>query len=182
MANPLVLKSWPPYVVGAAIGVLSWFAFATADHPLGVSSSFEDTAAVVQKTVVPQVEQTNPYFAARAEEDKPPRIGWEAMLVLGVFVGATISSRLSGDYAPGTVPDLWRWRFGDNPAARLIVAFLAGAVMMIGARLAQGCTSGHGISGCLQLAASSWLFTATFFAVGIATAFALYGKEGARHV
>ena len=65
---------------------------------------------------------------------------------------------------------------------RLAVAFLAGAVMMFGARLAQGCTSGHGISGSLQLAASSWVFSAVFFAVATATAFALYGKEGAEHV
>jgi hypothetical protein len=34
MNNPLKMKSWSPYVVGAGIGVLSWFAFATANHPI----------------------------------------------------------------------------------------------------------------------------------------------------
>jgi hypothetical protein len=28
----LTRKSWPPYLVGVGIGVLSWFAFATADR------------------------------------------------------------------------------------------------------------------------------------------------------
>lgn len=48
--------------------------------------------------------------------------------------------------------------------------------------MAQGCTSGHGISGALQLALSSWIFAALIFAGGAATAFLLYGKEGRSHV
>lgn len=182
MTNPLILKSWPPYAVGVGIGVLSWFTFATADKPLGVSTAFEHTAALTEKAVVPGVEQSNGYFAAKAEEGKPPKIGWEWMLVLGVFVGAFISSRLSGDRSSGPVPALWQWRFGGSVTMRLVVAFLAGGLMLFGARLAQGCTSGHGISGSLQLAASSWVFSATFFAVATVTALALYGSEGADHV
>ena len=182
MTNPLTMKSWPPYAVGVGIGVLSWVAFATADHPLGISTAFESTAALAEKAAVPGIEETNGFFAAKAADGKPPKIGWEWMLVVGVFVGAVLSSRLSGDRSTRAVPALWRWRFGESVAARLAVAFAAGAVMMFGARLAGGCTSGHGISGSLQLAASSWVFSAVFFAVATATAFAMYGKKGADHV
>ena len=182
MTNPLSMKSWPPYAVGVGIGLLSWFAFATADHPLGITTAFEHTAALTEKAVVPGVEQTNGYFAARSAEGKPPKIGWEWMLVLGVFVGAFLSSRMSGDRSPETVPALWRWRFGGSPVLRLAAAFAAGAVMMFGARLAGGCTSGHGVSGNLQLAVSSSVFSAAFFAVATAVAFALYGREGAERV
>lgn len=182
MTNPLAMKSWSPYAVGVGIGLLSWFALATADHLLGISTAFEYTAALAEKTVVPGVEQTNGYFAAKAAEGKPPKIGWEWMLVLGVFVGAYLSSRMSGDRAPETVPALWRWRVGGSPAVRLAAAFVAGAVMLFGARLAGGCTSGHGISGNLQFAASSLVFTAAFAAAATATAFAVYGKEGAERV
>ena len=45
-----------------------------------------------------------------------------------------------------------------------------------------GCTSGHGISGSLQLAASSWLFVLVMFPAAIGTAYLLYGREGAKHV
>jgi uncharacterized membrane protein YedE/YeeE len=54
--------------------------------------------------------------------------------------------------------------------------------MMFGARLAQGCTSGHGISGAMQLAASSWLFLAVMFPAAVVAAFLIHGREGARHV
>ncbi len=38
-------KSWSPYLVGALIGILSWFSFATADKPLGITTAFEYTGA-----------------------------------------------------------------------------------------------------------------------------------------
>ena len=54
--------------------------------------------------------------------------------------------------------------------------------MVLGARIAGGCTSGHGISGTLQLALQSWLFIALAFVVAIATAFLMFGKAGRHHV
>ena len=182
MTNPFTMNSWSPYVVGAGIGVLSWFAFASADQPIGITTAFEHTAALGVKAAVPDVERTNEYFAAKTAEGKPPKIGWEWMLVVGVFVGALLSAWLSGDRTRLKVPDLWRWRFGDSTALRFTAACAGGALMMFGARLAQGCTSGHGISGALQLAVSSWLFVAVIFDVGIAVAYSIFGREGARHV
>jgi uncharacterized membrane protein YedE/YeeE len=52
-------------------------------------------------------------------------------------------------------------------------SFLGGVLLLYGARMAGGCTSGHGISGGLQLAVSSYLFMAAMFAAGIATAIPL---------
>ena len=182
MTNPLTMKSWSPYIAGAGIGLLSWFAFATADHPIGVTTAFEHSAALVEKAAVPQVAQTNDYFTKKEEEGKPPKIDWEWMLVIGVFIGAILSSTLSGDRGSALVPPLWRWRFGDSAFKRLAAAFSAGALMMFGARLAQGCTSGHGISGTLQLAVSSWIFISVAFGVATATVWAIYGKEGVQNV
>ena len=51
---------------------------------------------------------------------------------------------------------------------------------MVGARLAGGCTSGHGISGSLQLALSGWLFFACVFASGMITARVMFRKETSR--
>jgi hypothetical protein len=182
MSNPFKRKSWSPYVVGALLGVLSWFAFGTADKHLAVTLQFEHAAAMVQQAVVPQAEQRNPYFAVRAAEGKSPTVSWELMLLVGVFVGSMLSSHLSGDRSRMKVPPLWRWRFGDNTAKRFTFAFLGGALMVFGARLAGGCTSGHGISGTLQLAVSSWIFIVLAFGVAIATAFVLFGWGGRRHV
>jgi len=49
---------------------------------------------------------------------------------------------------------------------------------MFGARMAGGCNSGHGISGSLQLAVSSWVFFLTMFVFVTATALLLFRKRG----
>ncbi len=178
--DPLRMKSWSPYVVGVGIGVLSWFAFASADHPIGITTAFENTAALSENAMAPSV--AAPLMEKKAAEGKSPKIDWEWMLVIGVFIGAWLSATMGNDREPRKVPPLWNWRFGPNVAKRFAAAFFGGALMMFGARLGQGCTSGHGISGALQLALSSWIFAALIFAGGVATAFALYGKEGRSHV
>lgn len=180
--NPLRQKSWSPYLVGAAIGVLSWFAFASADRQIGITTAFEYTAALAEKAAAPNLAGQNTYYAEKAKENKPPKIDWEWMLVVGVFIGAFASSKLSGDRPAVRVPDLWRWRFGESAATRYLGAFTGGLIMMFGARMAQGCTSGHAISGVLQLALSSWIFAPVMFAAAVATAFILYGKGGRDHV
>lgn len=177
MANPLSKKQWSPYAVGLGIGVLSWFAFATADHPLGITTAFEHSAALLEQVVAPSLTEGNEYFAKES-----PKISWEWMLVVGVFFGALLSSMLSGDREKIVVPKIWQQRFGSSVPLRLPAALLGGALMMFGARLAHGCTSGHGISGSLQLAASSWVFSILFFGTGIATALLLYGRKGQSHV
>ena len=93
-----------------------------------------------------------------------------------------MSARMSGDRTKRSVPPLWEWRFGPSVPKRLAVVFFGGALMMFGARLAQGCTSGHGISGALQLALSSWIFVILLFAAGTGVTFLLYGREARDHV
>lgn len=171
-----VLKraSWSPWAVGALIGMLSWFAFLTADKALGITTAFEHTAALGIAAVSADAKE-GAYFA---DPEKKPQIGWEWMLVVGVFVGSLVSSKLSGDRSTdGGVPATWARRFGPSRAKRFAAAFLGAAVMMLGARLAQGCTSGHGISGALQLAVSSWIFVPTFAMAAVVTARLMYGKE-----
>jgi len=180
--NPLKKKSWSPYFVGVGIGALSWFAFATADRQIGITTAFEYAAALTERSAAPQLAQGNSYFAEKAKENKPPKVDWEWMLVVGVFLGSYLSSKLSGDRAQERIPALWRWRFGNEPGVRYLGAFAGGFIMMLGARIAQGCTSGHAISGTLQLALSSWIFAPLMFAAGVITAFLIYGKKGRNHV
>lgn len=172
-------QSWSPYLVGSLIGILSWFSFATVDKPLGITTAFEYTGALIIQAVSPETASTNSYYKA---PEKAPKIDWEWMLVVGVFIGALLSSKISGDRTKEPVPERWRNRFGDNVQTRFAAAFLAGAVMMFGARLAQGCTSGHGISGAMQLAVSSWMFVVALFLSGVGTAFLLYGRKGGERV
>jgi uncharacterized membrane protein YedE/YeeE len=165
-------------------GCGNWLAvaFATTDKHLAITLQYEHIAALAEKAVVPEIEETNRYFEARREQGLAPVVGWYMMLILGVLLGAFLSSWLSGDRSQISVPRLWAWRFGPNVGKRLVFAFLGGAIMVFGARLAGGCTSGHGISGTLQLAVQSWTFILLAFTVAIATAFLMFGREGRSHV
>lgn len=182
MVNPFTTKSWSPYVVGIGIGVLSWFAFATANKHLAITLQYEHIAAMAQMVVAPEAVNSNRYYVVRAQAGLEPKVGWYLALLVGVFLGSMLSSWLSGDRSRISVPPLWRWRFGDSTGRRFAAAFVGGTLMVLGARIAGGCTSGHGISGTLQLAVQSWLFIGLAFATAIATAFLIFGKEGRSHV
>ena len=170
----LRMRRWSPFAAGALIGCLSWFTFLSVDKPLGVSTAIARTAGMAESVVAHDHVSSNPYF-----KKFPPVVDWEWMLVLGVGLGAFVSSRLSRDVPELSLPDFWRVRFGESKRPRYIVSFAGGVLLMIGARIAGGCTSGHGISGCLQLALSGWVFFASIFASGLLTAFLMYGREGA---
>jgi uncharacterized protein len=47
---------------------------------------------------------------------------------------------------------------------------------MIGARLADGCPSGHGLSGMMQLSVSGLVALIMFFAVGVLVAAFVYNR------
>jgi len=96
------------------------------------------------------------------------------MLLFGMILGAFIAAYSGGEITAAWVPGLWEERFGPNIALRLGVAFLGGAIMAYGARLAGGYTSGHGISGALQLSVSSWIALACFFVAAVFTSILLY--------
>ncbi len=167
--NWLKMKSWNPYIVGALIGILSMFTFYTANKPLGISTAFSRTAGMIEKLFVPEYVANNLYF-----QKKTPKIDWQWMLVVGVLLGAFLSAKLSGDFKKIVVPKMWEKRFGNKKSKRLLISFLGGIILIFGARLAGGCTSGHGISGTLQLAISGWVFFAVLFISGIITAKIIY--------
>lgn len=163
--------------IGTGIGLLNTASFATAGQGLGVTTPFEDVAALAVQRLAPDRTRINRYLQHREER---PKIGWEAFLVLGVLLGSRLAAAGSGERTTRAVPPDWKRRFGPDPVLRGLGAFAGGALMMFGARMAKGCTSGHAITGNSQLAASSWLFSAVMFASAVATAQLLYGEE-ARH-
>ena len=81
---------------------------------------------------------------------------------------------LSGTFQVVIVPAGWSMTFGNDPIVRIIVALAGGILLAVGARWAGGCTSGHGISGSIQLSLASMITAACFFAGGIATAIFLF--------
>jgi len=165
----LKMAQWSPYAVGIGIGVLSWLAFLLSDKPIGCSTAFSRTSGMVERLFRGSKVAEKPYY-----KKFTPTVDWEWMLVIGILVGAFISAKLSGEFRATWAPQLWASSFGNGIGTRWFVALVGGIVIGLGARWAGGCTSGHGISGTLQLAVSSWLAVLGFFIGGIVTAMVIY--------
>lgn len=175
----LLQSRWSPWVAGAGLGLLSWLTLATMGQALGTSTTAVRAVGAVERAVAPEHVAENPYlskYLGRPGAEKPA-IEWQFALVLFLPLGAWVSGRLQGERRREHVPQMWRERFGDSRGKRYLFAFVGGAIMLFGARMAGGCTSGHGLSGTSQLAVSSWIFLPVLFISGIVTARLLYGKE-----
>jgi uncharacterized membrane protein YedE/YeeE len=165
--------SFTPYLVGAGIGVLSWVVFVVVAAPIGVTTAASQVAGGVAALAVGQeVVDANSYWARH-----PFRLDYGTLFLVGIFLGALASSLANRSFRFEAVPAVWRERFGGSVPLRFAVAFLGGAIAMFGARLANGCTSGNGISQGLQLALVGWVFLAAMFASGLATAWLMFRKR-----
>ena len=164
-------SAWSPYLVGALIGLLSMLTFYLSDKPLGVSSAYARLAGLIGKRLAP-----SHISKLKLYKDVEPKVEWETMLMFGIILGAFLAAWTGGELTGTAVPALWADRFGTELIPRLLVAFVGGAVMVFGARLAGGCTSGHGISGTLQLSVGSWIAVICFFIGGAAVALPMFGR------
>lgn len=163
-------SAWSPYLVGTLIGVLSMLTFYFSDKPLGASTAYARIAGLIGLQVAPNHTRSLKYF-----KENPPKIGWELTLVLAAIVGAFVAAWTGGELTGAFLPAMWQERFGsESYLLRTMVAFAGGILMAFGARMAGGCTSGHGISGTLQLSVGSWVAAICFFIGGIVAAMLMY--------
>lgn len=140
--------SWP--VAGLAVGLLVPALYYFFNRPLGVSTGYLE---IVSRLARPPGGEVRP--GARSGP------GWRLFFLAGMACGGALS-RLASASAP-----VFRFaRFtglegvpGWFTAAHLL---LGGLLLGYGSRLADGCTSGHGIHGVSQLHGRSVLATAFF--------------------
>lgn len=166
--------SWK--AAGISLGLLLILATALV-KPLGVSTQFVVTDAAVAHKVAPHFAEENSYLAKYGEKENWG-FGYGWMLVFGMLVGGGATAALTRSRQPeqdkGSMPELWERQFGPSRAKRYLACFVGGVLLLFGARLAGGCTSGHMISGISQLALSSLIFGVVTFAVAILMAKFLY--------
>ncbi len=85
--------------------------------------------------------------------------GWRVWFVAGLLAGAVVLRV----FAPGV--------FGAAPTASLGTLAVAGVLVGYGTRLANGCTSGHGVCGLSRRSPRSLASVATFMGVAVAVVF-----------
>jgi len=151
---------------GGMIGLVQLFAVLTVG-PLGVSTAYPQILGAIAGALLPGFSQ-QPYLK------EVGGIGWEAMLVLGIPVGAVLSwamGRAMGQEAGETsVAPVNVRGFEGGAARRYARGFIGGFLFIVGARLAGGCTTGHILSGTSQMAISALVFGAAVFAAGYVVA------------
>jgi len=165
-------SAWSPYLVGALLGVLSWLTFYFSDKPIGASSFYATLAGMIGKLVAKRHTENLGYY-----KTNPPTVDWEFIFVLAAVAGSFLAAYSGGELTGEWLPALWQDRFGPNSLGlRAFAAVGGGFLMAFGARLAGGCTSGHGISGTMQLSVGSWIAVVGFFVGGVAVAMPLFAR------
>lgn len=174
---------------GALLGFVFFLAVLLV-KPIGVSTQFVILDGIVADAVSPEFitqtddgyTSTNAYMAksgGKYAKNAANPINYSFIFVLAMMIGAAASAMARGgiNKAERSVPVLWRANFGDSPAKRYAAVFVSGFVVLYGARLAGGCTSGHMMSGMMQTAVSGYIFAAGAFAAAVPTAMIMFKKE-----
>ncbi len=107
-------------------------------------------------------------------------INYSFIFVLSMAIGAFLSAKTKGPkptQLDRVAPAVWRNRFGEQALKRYCTTFVGGVLVLFGARLAGGCTSGHMMSGMMQTSISGYLFALGAFASAIPIAVLLYGRK-----
>jgi uncharacterized membrane protein YedE/YeeE len=170
-------SGWSPYLAGALLGLLAIISvYLTTtlmgkSNYLGASTTFVRAAGLLFQSVDPAHVAENAYYVK-----EKVKVDWQFMMIIGIFFGALISSLMDKSFKLEAIPPTWEKRFGSSIAKRAIFSFLGGIIAMIGARMADGCPSGHGLSGMMQLSMSSFIALAFFFGVGALVANMMYRK------
>lgn len=148
-------ERWPFWLGGLAIGGFVLLLLFATRNLLGVSTGFADACA--------------------ASFDPAMRRSWRLPLLLGIIAGGFVAAITSGAFSPTWSVPMFDARVTDAFVPKALL-FLGGGVLLgFGARLANGCTSGHGIVGTALLAKSSWIATAVFMTTGIIVTHLLLG-------
>lgn len=155
-----------PYLGGLLLGVVLFLAFLLTGNGLGASGGLNRIVVFFQDLVAPEHIDRTAYLLTMAGGDTAPLDNWVVFLVFGTLAGGFASGWLNGRFKFETV----RGPRVSVPL-RWMMAFLGGALMGFGARLARGCTSGQALSGGATLSVGSWAFMLAVFAGAYALAY-----------
>ena len=104
---------------------------------------------------------------------------WEGVMLLGVLFGGFITSIfITKSFRISFIPTAWKTYKNNSITSRLLWSFFSGFIMIIGARLAGGCTSGHFMSGMSQLAISAMIFGGVVMLTLVITGKLFYNTKG----
>jgi uncharacterized membrane protein YedE/YeeE len=148
-----------PYLGGILLGIVLFLAFFITGNGLGASGGMNRIVVLFEDFLFPAHIDRTPYLISMAGGDRNPLESWVVFVTIGTVLGGFVSGLIHGRVKLETIK-------GPNTrtSTRWIMAFIGGALMGYGARLARGCTSGQALSGGATLSVGSWAFMLAVFA------------------
>lgn len=156
--------------------------------PVGVSTQFSVVSGIVHSVVEPSVitpdesresgyKSTNAYYdksdGQLAGHIKNPW-NYDFIFVLAIPLGAYIMYKLKNKKQNSKIENIEA--ISNLPKAKqnfiktYLPSFIGGFLLLFGARMADGCTSGHMMSGMMQGSVSGYIFAGAVFIVAIPVA------------
>ena len=149
--------------------LLMTFSVFGADRPIGASTYVPYFADLIFNF------DANKYSYLKEIENPG---AWEGVMLMGALFGGFVTSvSITKSFRISLIPAGWKKHKNNSVLSRLLWSFVAGFVMIIGARLAGGCTSGHFMSGMSQMAISSMIFGTVVMISLLITGKLFYSKE-----
>ena len=170
-----IKEPWPWYVAGPLIGLMVPLLLIFGNKNFGISSSLRHICAMC-------VPMKIKYFQYDWKSEK-----WSLFYVAGIIIGGFISVQflmVDGkigisentvkdltalgimDYSSYLPSDIFSWE-ALSSLKGLVFIMLGGLLVGFGTRYANGCTSGHSISGLSNLQFGSLMATIFFFIGGL---------------
>ena len=145
-----ILQHWDWYVAGPLIGLFVPLLLLIGNKSFGVSSSFDYICSVIAPA------GQKKYFRSISGEN-----AWKVYFVMGIAIGAFIGAFFLSAETVQFLPQKYYTIKG------FITLFIGGILVGFGTRYANGCTSGHAITGISLLNAGSIKSTISFFIGGL---------------
>ena len=139
---------------GTGLAILNAVVFLTAgtNRIIGASTAYPFVADFITGTT------QNGYFSKIQGPGQ-----WEVLFLGGAFISGVVISLFRKEFKITIIHSNWAKYKGNSVSKRLIWSFIGGFILIIGARMAGGCTSGHILSGGMQLSLSSLVFAVFVF-------------------
>jgi len=159
-------KRW--LYAGIALAFLNVLVFSKAafSRPIGASTTFPYLGDLITGST------QNNYFSKIEHSGN-----WEAIFLAGAFIAGLVISVFKKDFKLTLIHTNWAKYKGTDNSSRILWAFVGGFILIFGARVAGGCTSGHILSGGMQLSVSSLVFALFTFVGLLITGRIFYGKN-----
>lgn len=183
-------KNW---ILSAIVLGIIFFIAIWVKKPIGVSTQFSVMSGIIHSSIDPNVitedkdrstgyKSTNEYYdksdGKLASSIKNP-INYDFIFVLSIPIGSYLAylfnkkKNIMNNYEIIETPKLpddserGLWKLYFPP-------FIGGFLILYGARMADGCTSGHMMSGIMQGSLSGYIFGFSVFVIAIPTAIIIH--------